>query len=412
MTHFMYNVKVINQQQKVTLSAPVANRPFCSFYIMAKKLKKEVVETAEMAEEKALKAKKDSLMTKIVDGSVTPPSLGDVVEGDVIGVEKSCVYINLNPYGTGIIFGKEFINARDIIRKINIGDKVAAKVVEVGNKDGYIELSLKEARQALIWDEAEVAIKNKTILELPVEEANKGGLIINWQGIKGFLPASQLKTEHYPRVVDGDKDRILDELKKLVGQKISVAIITALPKEGKLIFSEKNIEKKSKQKIVDQYKVGDIVAGEITGIVDFGIFVKVEDGMEGLVHISEIDWTLVENPRALYKVGEKVEVKVIEVKDGKISLSIKALKENPWIEAEKKYKKGDEVKGVVIKFNKHGAIASIEEGISGLIHVSEFSSEAKMKEKLELGKSYTFKILLFEVKNQKLGLSYVEPAKK
>ena len=377
---------------------------------MAKKAKIVVDETT--AEEKALKAKKDSLMTKIVDKSVNPPSLSDVVEGEVIGIEKSCVYINLNPYGTGIIFGKEFINARDIIKKINIGDKVAAKVVDSGNKDGYIELSLREARQALIWDEAEAAIKNKTILELPVAEANKGGLIITWQGIKGFLPASQLKTEHYPRINDGDKDKILDELKKLVGQKISVAIITALPKEGKLIFSEKNIEKKSKQKIVDKYKVGDVCPGEFTGIVDFGIFVKIEDGLEGLVHISEVDWTLVENPRAFYKVGEKVKVKVIEVKDGKISLSIKALKENPWIEAEKKYKKGGEVKGVIIKFNKHGAIASIEEGISGLVHISEFGSETKMKEKLELGKSYNFKVLLFEAKNQKMGLSFVDSAKK
>ena len=380
---------------------------------MAKKAK--VIDETTV-EEKAIKTKKDLLMTKIVDKSVTPPSVGDVVEGDVISVEKSCVYINLFPYGTGIIFGKEFINARDVIKKINIGDKVAAKVVDIGNgnKDGYIELSLKEARQALIWDEAEAAIKNKTVLELPVEEANKGGLIINWQGIKGFLPASQLKTEHYPRIGDGDKDKILDELKKLVGQKISVAIITALPKEGKLIFSEKNLEKKGssgKGKNVEKYKVGDICGGEITGIVDFGIFVKIEDGLEGLVHISEIDWTLVENPRAFYKVGEKVQVKVIEVKDGKVSLSIKALKENPWVEAEKKYKKGDDVKGVVIKFNKHGAIASIEEGISGLVHISEFGTEAKMKEKLELGKSYSFKILLFEAKNQKMGLSFVDTKK-
>jgi len=376
---------------------------------MAKKLK-IVDETT--AEEKELKLKKDSLMTKIVEKSANPASIGDVVEGEVIGIEKSCVYINLEPFGTGIIFGKEFINARDIIKKINIGDKVAAKVVDLGNKDGYIELSLREARQALIWDEAEKAIKNKTVLELPVAEANKGGLIITWQGIKGFLPASQLKTEHYPKINDGDKDKILDELKKLVGQKISVAIITALPKEGKLIFSEKNIEKKSKQKIVDKYKVGDVCEGEITGIVDFGIFVKIEEGLEGLVHISEVDWTLVENPRAFYKVGEKVNVKVIEVKDGKVSLSIKALKENPWTEAEKKYKKGDEVKGVVIKFNRHGALASIEEGISGLVHISEFGSEAKMKEKLELGKSYTFKVLLFEAKNQKMGLSFVDTDKK
>jgi small subunit ribosomal protein S1 len=374
---------------------------------MAKKAKVVVEETA------AEKAKRESLMGKIVESSITPPSVGDVVEGDVISIEKSAVYINLHPYGTGIIFGREFINTRDVIRKINIGDKVAAKIVEFGSKSGYIELSLKEARQALIWDEAEAAIKNKTILELPVEEANKGGLIINWQGIKGFLPASQLKTEHYPRVTDGDKDKILDELKKLVGQKISVSIITALPKEGKLIFSEKNLEKKAKAaKSVDKYKVGDVTEGEITGIVDFGIFIKVEEGLEGLVHISEIDWTLVEDPRRFYKVGEKVNVKVIEIKDGKVSLSIKALKENPWVEGEKKYKKGDVVNGVVIKFNKHGAVASIEEGISGLVHISEFGSEATMKQKLELGKSYSFKILLFEAKNQKMGLSFVESAKK
>ncbi len=376
------------------------------FIKMTKKIKLNIDETT--AEEKAIKAKKDGLMNKIIDKSVVPPSLGDVVEGDVIGIEKSCVYINLNPYGTGIIFGKEFINARDIIRKINIGDKVSAKIVETDNKNGYIELSLKEARQALVWDEAEMAMKNKTILELPVTEANKGGLIVNWQGINGFLPASQLNIEHYPRINDGDKDKILDELKKLVGKKISVAIITALPKEGKLIFSEKNLEKKGKQKIVTKYTVGDICTGEITGIVDFGIFMKIEDGLEGLVHISEVDWTLVENPRAFYKVGEKVDAKIIEIKDGKISLSIKDLKENPWVEAEKKYKKGDEVKGVVIKFNKHGALASIEEGISGLVHISEFGSESKMKEKLELGKSYNFKILLFEVKNQKMGLSFVD----
>lgn len=372
---------------------------------------KKIIIDELTTEEKALKAKKDTLMNSFLDKSVTPPSIGDVVEGVVIGIEKSCVYIDLHPYGTGIIFGKEFINTRDVIKKINIGDSVAAKVVETDNKEGYIELSLKEARQALIWDEAENAIKNKLTLELPVEEANKGGLIISWQGIKGFLPASQLRTEHYPRIVDGDKDKILDELKKLVGKKIAVMIITALPKEGKLIFSEKNIEKKTKQRIVDQYNVGDTCTGEITGIVDFGIFVKIEDGLEGLVHISEVDWTLVENPRALYKVGEKIQVKVIEVKDGKISLSIKALKENPWVEAEKKYKKGDTVKGVVIKFNKHGALASVEEGISGLVHISEFGSEAKMKEKLELGKSYGFKILLFEVKNQKMGLSFVDSAK-
>ena len=367
-----------------------------------------VKEKAVKVEDEKTKAKNNSLMAKYFNDTKNPPMAGEVVEGKVIGIEKSRVYVDLQPYGTGIIYGKEFITARDVIKKLNIGDTVSAKIVDHINKEGYIEISLKEARQALIWDEAEKAIKDKTIFELPVQEANKGGLIISWQGIIGFLPASQLKSEHYPKVVDGDKDKILDELKKLVGQKISVAIITAVPKEGKLIFSEKNLEKKENQKKADKYKVGDVLSGEVTGTVDFGVFVKLEDGLEGLVHISEIDWALVEDPKAMFKIGDKVNVKVIEVKDGKVSLSIKALKPNPWDEAEKKYKKGDEIEAVIIKFNKYGALASIEEGVSGLVHISDFGSEAKMKEKISLGKSYKFKINVFEPKNQKMGLNFVK----
>ena len=380
---------------------------------MVKEIKnEEVVEKVEkvkkVKKEKAVVAPKlDTLMDRIINDSANPPLIGDLVEGPVINVEKSAVYIDLAPFGTGIIFGREYITARDIIKKINIGDVVAAKVVDTNNKEGYIELSLKEARQALIWSEAEAAINNKSVLELPIIEANKGGLIIQWQGISGFLPASQLKTEHYPRVLDGDKDKILEELKKLIGTKISVSIISAIPKEGKLIFSEKSPESKDKDKIIGKYKVDDVVTGTVTGIVDFGVFVKLEDGLEGLVHISEIDWSLVEDPRALFKVGQKINVKVIEIKEGKISLSVKALKENPWVEASKKYKKEMQVQGVVIKFNKHCALASIEEGIAGLVHVSEFGSEEKLRKNLELGKLYNFKITLFDVKEQKMALSFV-----
>ncbi|KKW10086.1 MAG: RNA binding S1 domain protein [Parcubacteria group bacterium GW2011_GWB1_49_7] len=338
----------------------------------------------------------------------TPPAIDDLVEGSVISIDKGAVYVDLPPFGTGIIYGREFQNARDIIKKINVGDIVAGKVVGVGGKEGYIEISLKEARQAIIWNEAEDAIREKRTFELPITDANKGGLIINWQGITGFLPASQLKPEHYPRISDGDKDKILDELKKLVGEKLSVTIIGVNPKEGKLIFSEKSPETKDKENIVSRYALGDELTGEVTGLVDFGVFVKIEEGLEGLVHISEIDWGLVENPKTMFKIGEKVKVKVIEIKDGKISLSIKALKENPWREAEKKYKKDDVVEGVIIKFNKHGALASIEEGVAGLIHISEFGSEEKLREKLEMGKVYSFKITLFDPKEQKMALSYVE----
>ena len=288
-----------------------------------------------------------------------------------------------------------------------VDDTIAAKVVDTGTDDGYIELSLKEARQALIWSEAEEAQKKQNIMLLPVKEANKGGLIIEWQGIPGFLPASQLSSEHYPRVEDGDKDKILTALNDLVGQSLNVIIITADQKEGKLIFSEKGPqEKEEKEEKVSKYHVGDELEGVITGAVDFGVFVKIEEGLEGLVHISELDWGLVEDTRTLYKVGDEVKVKVIEVKDNKISLSIKQLKDNPWVTAGEKYKKDQEVQGVIIKYNKHGALASIEEGVAGLVHISEFENEEALRKELELGHSYSFTITLFEPKEQRMTLSF------
>jgi small subunit ribosomal protein S1 len=344
----------------------------------------------------------------VVDRSGTKPEPDSLVEGPVILIEKSSVFVDLSPYGTGIIYGREFINAKDIIKKINLGDLIKAKVVETENEDGYVELSLKEAKQALTWSEAEKAIKAKTVLNLEIKDANKGGLILEWQGIQGFLPASQLKAEHYPRVLDSDKDKILKELKKLVGEKINVMIISTLPKEGKLIFSEKDNNPEEKKEILSKYTIGDELECTVAGIVDFGVFLKLEDGLEGLVHISELDWGLVEDPRTMFKVGDQVKAKVIEIKEGKISLSIKALKENPWKEFEGKLKKGDIIKGVVIKYNKHGALVSIKEGVAGLVHNSTFGTEAKLREKLELGKNYNFQITLFEPKDHKMTLVHLD----
>ncbi len=361
-----------------------------------------------MKKEEEIIVNENPVLKSIVDRSLNKPENGSLVEGPVILIEKSSVFVDLAPFGTGIIYGKEFINAKDIIKKINLGDIIKAKIVETENENGYTELSLKEARQALIWSEAEKAIKNKNVFSLEIKDANKGGLILEWQGIQGFLPASQLKAEHYPRVEDSDKDKILKELKKLVGEKISVIIISTLPKEGKLIFSEKDNNPEEKKEVLNKYNIGDEISCTIAGVVDFGIFLKLEDGLEGLVHISELDWGLVEDPRSMFKVGEEIKAKVIEIKDGKVSLSVKALKENPWKEFEGKLKKGDIIKGVVIKYNKHGALISIKEGVAGLVHNSTFGSETKLREKLELGKNYNFQITLFEPKDQKMTLMHLE----
>lgn len=346
-----------------------------------------------------------SFMEARLDSVPDFPMEGALVEGPVVALGKQKVYVELHPFGTGIIYGREYLQANDILRKVKVGDTIAAKVIESTNKDGYIELSLMEARQALIWADAEKAVAKGTVFELPVKEANKGGLMLDWQGISGFLPASQLKADHYPRVEDGDKGKILDELRKLVGEKINVVIITSDANEGKLIFSERGPqEEKATQ--TGEFAVGDTVEGEVTGAVEFGIFVKIKEGLEGLVHISEIDWGLVENPKTLYKVGDKLPVKIIEIKDGKVSLSIKALKEDPWKSAGEKYKKDQLVDAVIIKYNKHGALASIEEGVAGLVHISEFAGVEELHKTLQLGRLYKFKITLFEPSNHRMTLSW------
>ncbi len=358
-------------------------------------------------EDKTLEPRASRLMDSFIKNSPSLPEPGNLIEGTVIGKGKMALYIDLSPFGTGLIFGREYLNARDVIKKVSPGDKITAKILESEGENGYIELSLKEAKQAQFWTVAEDALKRKESFLLTIKDANKGGLIVDWQNMDGFIPASQLKPEHYPRVEDGDKDRIADELRKLIGETLSVVMIGVDPKENKLIFSEKEIGDQNREERVSRYHVGDVLDGEVTGAVDFGVFVKVEDGLEGLVHISEMDWALVEDPRKMFAVGEKVKVKVIEVKEGKISLSIKQLKTNPWSEAGAKYKKDDTVTGVVIRFNKYGALVSIEEGVAGLCHVSEFGGEEQLREKLSLGKTYQFKINIFEPKEQKMTLSFV-----
>ncbi len=344
-----------------------------------------------------------SPMAVLMEAAIKRPTKDDVLEGPVVAIGRARVFVDLAPFGTGIIYGREYLSARDTLKNVHVGDTITAKVTGDDNEEGYIELSLREARQAIIWNEAEEAMQKKTVFELLVTEANKGGLIVAYNGIQGFLPASQLSGAHYPRVADGDKDAIFAELKKLVGTKLELTIINASPKEQKLIFSEKGAGK-ADGATAEKYAVGDAIEGVVTGATDFGVFVKLEEGLEGLVHISEMDWALVENPKARYKVGDRVRVKVIEVKDGKVSLSIKALQEDPWKAVAGKYAKDMKVDAVVIKHNKHGALASIEEGVAGLVHVSEFGNEQELRSKLELGKVYPFIITFFEPKERRMTL--------
>ena len=334
-------------------------------------------------------------------------AVGDTVEGIVVAVDRTNVYIDLPPYGTGIIYGREFLVAKDILRKTKVGDTVSAKIISLETPSGYIDLSMKEARRALIWAEMEAAIESGRIYNVKVKDANRGGLVIEWNGIRGFLPASHLNENHYPSVLNGDKDNILSELKKLIGENLDIKIVSADPKTNNLIFTEVKTgqEEGPDSGIAIEYNVGDVKKGVVTGIVDFGVFVKIDKSVEGLVHISEMDWGLIDNPHRFYTVGDQVTVKIVEISEGKYSFSFKALKKNPWEDSEERYKVGDVVNGVVIKYGPHGAFASIEAGVSGLVHISHFeNSEENLRNVLEIGKTYEFVIGTFIPKEQKLFL--------
>lgn len=345
-------------------------------------------------------------------GGFSVPKVGEVVQGTVIERKGAELFVDLGVHGTGVVFGREFRAANEMVKKLSPGDQISGKVVEFDNEEGYVELSLKQAGADQSWAELKKMAEAGDVFELPVLEANRGGLLLEAKGVKGFLPASQLSQANYPRVEGGDKEKIFQELQKLVGKPLKVKILDLNPIEQKLIFTEKGQTSEELGKALGKYKVGDTVEGEITGVVDFGAFLKFDDaGLEGLIHISEIDWTLIENPREVLKVGDKMQAKIIDVQGDKVSLSLKQLKEDPWTKFAEQFKKGDLIKGKVTKFNPYGAFISLDSQIQGLVHISEFGTEAKMKEEIELGKEYGFKVLLIDPKDHRMSLGVVREKK-
>ena len=343
--------------------------------------------------------------------------VGEIVEGFVIGRGRSAVYLDLAPFGTGIIYGREFFGSKEQLKKLQPGQNIFVKITDLENEDGYIELSVGEASKDMGWDFLRKKKESDEEITVKILGANKGGLIADVSGIQAFLPVSQLAPEHYPRVEGGDTTKILKELQKFIGQELKVKIFDVAPREGKLILSEKLKELEKTREILKNYKVGDVIEREITGVTDFGAFVKFplssggsakEEALEGLIHISEIDWAIIEDPAEVVKIGEKVKVKIIEINNDKVSLSLKALKKDPWQDVEKKYKKGDNISGKVTKLNPFGAFIQITDKIQGLCHISEFGTKTKMEEKIILEKSYDFEILEIKPEEHRMSLKLIE----
>ncbi len=352
------------------------------------------------------------------------PEVGDVVIGTVLYVASSSALIDLGGLGTGIVLGKEMRDGLGLEGKLKVGTQVSATLMDFENEDGYIELSIREASYEKSWEDIENKLTSREAVTTKVTDANKGGLMVEINGIAGFLPVSQLSSEHYPRVEDGDKNKILDLLKKLTGQDVIVRILDADRESEKLIVSEKAAQSEKERELINLFQIGDVVEGEVSGVVDFGAFVKFapkNDGvskpnhekLEGLVHISELAWQLIDDPREMIKTGDIVQAKIIGIEETRISLSMKALKEDPWTTVDQKYKIGDMVSGKVDKINHFGAFVYLDEDIHGLAHVSEFQEVypgKKIEEVFQEGSSYNWKILSIEAKTHRMGLLPVKDA--
>ncbi len=347
-------------------------------------------------------------MQNLLDQYEAKPVKADqILEGKIIKVGKATIYVDLGSKGTGIIFGREFFRAKHELKEVDIGDEIPVKVVNPDSEEGFVELSLKEASEEITWGKLKDKKEEDEAFEVKITGANKGGLLTNVSGISAFIPASQLAPDHYPDVEEGDKNKILQELQELVGENLEVKILNLDPEEEKLILSEKATQENKIEEELENFEVGDVVEGEITGIVDFGAFMRFQgenQPIEGLIHISELDWQLVEDPSEIVEEGEEVEAEIIEINGDRVSLSLKALKENPWEDVEEKFEKGQVVEGEVTKFDSFGAFVKLAPKIQGLCHVSCFGSKKKMHSTLEVGETYPFEITLINPDQHKIIL--------
>ena len=319
---------------------------------------------------------------------------GELVNATLAEKSNRAVYFNVPKIGTGIIYGVELINAKNVLKKLQVGDQVTAKVIIPENDDGLIELSLMEAGKQKAWQELKELKDTGEPITAKVAGANSGGLLLEVKGIQGFLPASQLSNEHYPQSENGDRSKVIQELKNFIGQELTVKIINMNPRTNKLIVSEREVETANTKELLEKYAAGDVVPGIVSGVADFGAFIKFADQteIEGLIHISELSHNMIDHPREVASVGDMVRAKIVEIKDGRVSLSLKALQPDPWESVSDKFKEGEEIKGEVYRLNPFGAFVKLGHDLMGLIHISEFGSVEELKSALEPGKSYDFVI--------------------
>ncbi len=357
----------------------------------------------------ATKAATQSFEELLKDYFAQIPQVGDLVKGHVISIDRGEVRVDINGIIIGVVRGDELFGESKEFAHIKVGDEVEATVIEDENENGEMELSFRVAGNRLVWERMAKYVKEGTIIKAKIIQANKGGLMLQADALTGFMPVSQLNPDNYPRVQGGDKNRILEHLKKFVGNTIKVKVLDANQDDEKLIFSEKEVWEEEQKNILDSYKVGDKIDGEVSALTPFGAFVKFGEGLEGLVHISEIVWQRIDHPKDVLKVGDKVHAQIIDLNKSKIYLSLKRLVDDPWKSVKEKYKIGQVVSGEVHKVESFGLMVKLDQEIHGLAHISDLSEKRvadpkTLLSKFEIGKSYNFEIISIEPAEHRLGL--------
>ncbi len=331
---------------------------------------------------------------------------GQLVDGIVVFKGKNKLLIDIRGVATGIISGRELRDSFNTFKDLNPGDEVSAMVLEDENDEGLVVLSLRMASQRKAWDRFHKLIEAEKTMKFTAQEANKGGLIANIDGIRAFLPVSQLSPANYPRVNNAESSEIISRLLKFVGHTFTVKIVTMDEEAGKIVVSERDAMSEERAKALEGLKVGDVKDGIVSGLVKFGLFVTF-DGLEGLVHISEIAWGHVKNPAEYAEMGDRVTVKVIGVDGDKLSLSIKQLTQDPWEEVAQRYPLGKKVSGTVVRFADYGAFLRLEKDINGLVHLSELSHHkiTDPSEALTIGQKIEAQVINIDIDERRIGLS-------
>lgn len=342
---------------------------------------------------------------------------GQIIKGNIVTISKGEIIVDVGGRSEGIVMGKEMkMNGEKL--EYNQGDEILVYVLKGENAFGQIELSVRRTGTARKWFELNSALEKDVAVNVEVIEANTGGVIVNiGGGLRGFVPTSQLDNSRiyplggYSNKQDADKE-LQSKLAELIGKSLEVKVIEIDREKNRVIFSEKmvtaraDIEKRADT--LRRVKVGDKLDGKITGIAPFGLFVSAE-GLEGLVHLSEISWDKVTNPADFFKVGDSVKVEIIGIEDNgkRVAYSIKRLQADPWDAIVQKYKVGQRVMGEITKIVDYGAFVRIEEGLNGLIHISELSDRlVKDPSKIvTVGTKYELEIISISKDDRHLGLS-------